>query len=133
MSSCLKHSPEGRWPGSQDAFYKLSSEEQLCIYVPVISTVFLSIIKTNPCESSLVSCVLLFKDLKTASQGQHQIAKSENSTDHGVVLFPQIFLQKCWSILQREVLIGGELFPCRSFEWEDMNSYIKESFGAGVK
>lgn len=108
-----------------------TNEEQLCIYVPVIFTVFLSIVKTNPSETSLASCVLLFKNLKTASQGQHQIAKSENSTDHRVVLFPQTFLWKCWSILQG--LIGRELFLCRSFEQEDMNSYIKESFDASVK
>lgn len=39
-------------------------------------------------QTHFSSCILLFKNLRTASQGQHQIAKGEKSTEQKSAFFP---------------------------------------------
>lgn len=85
-----------------------------------------------PKQTHAGSYVPLFKNLRTASQGQHQIAKAEKSTEHRLVFFPHRYSCKAIvCLLWWQVPTGRELSPSWGVELRDLN--IKEGLRVGVK
>lgn len=77
------------------------------------------------------SCILPLKNLRTASQGQHQIAKAEKSTEQKIVLFsPRYSCRPIVHLLCWQLPMERGLSLCRDTE---LNTYIKEGLKVVAK